>query len=473
MQYTINNIQTAQKSLTKRSQNDTLRRSERRCTCENCLDCILKIVMTTNNKHKMKNKEEMTGSLLSIYGKLIERGLLLAVSLVLLLSSTGLYAQDNRHIAIEGTEFSIGTLLEEVERQADITILNRGPAVPRGEMITTERSQYFVRDVIDQVLAGTEYIFVSSAVYTVIVVEHTDARGLRTFERVFVDTRTNRIVGINDIFGDEALGARAGTVDQMLVTQVLSGRTYTYHSSGDFTIITVTAFEGGREVERQIVVDMATGRVVPIESLLSPLMRMPMDDVLFDTFTFPTDYFPRIAIKTNLLYGATTTPNLGMEFFLNRFLTLDITAGWNPFVHTDNVKFAHWMVQPTLRFWITEPFNGHFVGLSGMYSNFNVSGLSQPYDWFGMFPRLARGGDPTRERSTYRFRGDAFGASLQYGHQWILSPRWSIEASINVGWLRLHYQEWEGGWCGTYIGHARRDWLGPTNAGISLIYIIR
>ena len=409
----------------------------------------------------------------------VNKNFIFSLVLTFLLCASTLQAQENRdrHIAIEGTEFSIGTLLQEVERQANITIINRGPAVPRDEVVAAEvRSQYFMRDVVDQVLAGTEYIFVASAIYTVIVVEHTDARGLRTFERVFVDTRTMRIVGIDEIFGDEALGARAGTVEQMLVTQVLSGRTYTYHSSGDFTIITVTAFEGGLEIERQIVVDMATRRVVPVESLLSPLVRMPMDDVLFDTFTFPQDYFPRIAIKTNLLYAATTTPNLGMEFFLNRFLTLDLSVGWNPFKWEDNVKFAHLMVQPTLRFWIQEPFNGHFLGLSGMFCYFNVSGIRQPYEWFGLFPRLARGGEPISNAvadQTYRFYGHAYGASLQYGHQWVLSPRWSIEASINVGWLRLHYEEWGGGLCGTYIGPARRDWFGPTNAGISLIYIIR
>ena len=426
----------------------------------------------------MENKE-ITRALLSVYGKLIERGLLTAkglvcvpaIVLVLLFSSTGLYAQDDRdrHITIEGTEFTIGTLLEEIERQANIRIVNRGPGVRRGEMVATQEvSRYFVRDVVNQVLAGTDFIHRASATYTVIVVEHTDSRGRRVFEQVFVDTSTGRIVGINDIFGDEALGARAGTVEQMLVTQVLSGRTYTFHSSGDFTIITVTVYERGVPAERQIIVDMATMEAIPLDRLLNPLLRMPMDEVVFDTFEFPLDYFPRLAIKTNLLYGATTTPNLGVEFFLNRFLTLDISAGFNPFVHRDNVKFAHWMIQPTLRFWITEPFNGHFLGLSGMYSNFNISGVRQPYEWFGLFPNLARGGS-----DGYRFRGDAYSVSLQYGHQWILSPRWAIEATVNVGYMFLNYQKWTGGICGTRIGSDRRHYFGPTNAGISLIYIIR
>ena len=194
----------------------------------------------------------------------------------------------------------------------------------------------------------------------------------------------------------------------------------------------------------------------------------------FFTYRLPSDYFPRFAIKTNLLYGATTTPNLGVEFFLNRFLTLDIAGGWNLFVHRENVKFAHWMVQPNLRYWVQEPFNGHFFGLSLMFCDFNVSGIRQPYEWFGLLPRLARGGEPTPERSTYRFRGNVLSASVQYGFQWVLSPRWSMEATINVGYMLLNYQRWTGGWCGErLLPDNRRHYFGPTNASISLIYVFR
>ena len=190
--------------------------------------------------------------------------------------------------------------------------------------------------------------------------------------------------------------------------------------------------------------------------------------VSFDRFQFPPDYFPRFALKTNLLYGATTSLNIGAEFFLNRFLTMDISLGWNPFVHRANVKFAHLMAQPTLRYWIYEPFNGHFLGLSLMYCHFNVSGIRQPYNWFGVFPNLALSGD-----DGYRFRGNAYSVSIQYGHQWVLSPRWAIEASVNVGYIFFDYQRWSGGWCGTLQGSSRRHYFGPTNAGITLMYIFR
>ena len=389
----------------------------------------------------------------------VNKKYIFSLVLILLLCVSTLHAQEDRRVMIEGESFTVGTLIQEIERQAQVSILNVSPFVNRSEVIRESASPEFVRDVVDQVLAGTPFVFRDANTFTVVIVERADG----VLDQVFVDRTTNRVVGINEVFGQEALGLRAQVLDQMLVDQVLSGRQYTFRSTGTYTIITIMVYHLGRYVERQIVVDVATGQVVPLERFLNPQITPQ-----FDTFVFPTDYFPRFAIKTNLLYGATTTPNLGVEFFLNRYLTLDISAGWNPFVHRDNRKFAHWMIQPTLRYWIQEPFNGFFLGLSLMYSNFNVSGITQPYEWFGVFPRLALSGD-----DGYRFRGDAYSVSLQLGHQWVLSPRWAIEASVNIGYMFLDYQRWGGGWCGLLQGTDQRHYFGPTNAGISLIYIFR
>jgi hypothetical protein len=375
---------------------------------------------------------------------------------LLLLLATTLHAQE-RQITLEGANFSVGELLEEIEAQTDITIVNRIPVADRGEVVGQMTSPEMVRDVVDQALAGTTYIYRSAATYVVVTVERSDDRGSRVLEQVFVEPVTGAIVGIGEIFG-EALGTNVGTIDQMLVSQVLSGRAYSYHSTGTYTIVTVMVDEGGTQVERQIAVDMATGNIVPIDRLLNP-GRFADDG--FSTYTFPgTEYLPRFSLKANLLYGATTTINLGAEFLLNRYLTLDISTGWNPFVYSNNKKFAHWMIQPTLRYWFQEPFNGHFLGASLMYSNFNVGGIKLPFD---MIPAL----------ENRRYRGDAYSVSLQYGHQWALSPRWAIEASLNAGYMFLNYQEFECGWCGEKIGSDRRHYLGPTNAAISLIYIIK
>lgn len=49
-------------------------------------------------------------------------------------------------------------------------------------------------------------------------------------------------------------------------------------------------------------------------------------------------YAPKFALKTNLLYWATTTPNLGMEFTLGRKTTMDISGNYNFWNFSDHKK---------------------------------------------------------------------------------------------------------------------------------------
>ena len=47
-------------------------------------------------------------------------------------------------------------------------------------------------------------------------------------------------------------------------------------------------------------------------------------------------YLPKFAIKTNALYWATSTPNLGFEVGLAKKLTLDISGNYNPWKFGDD-----------------------------------------------------------------------------------------------------------------------------------------
>ena len=66
-----------------------------------------------------------------------------------------------------------------------------------------------------------------------------------------------------------------------------------------------------------------------------------------------------IALKTNLLYWSSTTPNLGMEFGLGKHSTFNIAGGYNPWTldKDSNKKLKHWMVMPEYRYWLCERFN--------------------------------------------------------------------------------------------------------------------
>lgn len=163
----------------------------------------------------------------------------------------------------------------------------------------------------------------------------------------------------------------------------------------------------------------------------------------------------KAAIKTNLLYDATTSLNLGFEFGLGSKATLDISGNYNPWKF-GKAQWKHGLIQPEFRYWFCEKFNGSFLGIHAHYAHYNVGGLSF--------------NDNIKNN---RYQGDLYGAGISYGYQWILNNRWSIEATIGVGYARLVYDKYPCAECGTVIKSDHRNYWGPTKAAVSIIYILK
>jgi len=189
-------------------------------------------------------------------------------------------------------------------------------------------------------------------------------------------------------------------------------------------------------------------------------------------------YSQNFGIKSNLLYDATSTINLGVEFALADKLTLDVSANYNPWafpqkkVTTSEVivsqydaVFKHWMIQPELRWWFCEKFNGHFVGAHLHGGQMNIGGLTfLPDRW------------SDRGIQKNRIEGWFVGAGIAYGYHLIMSNRLSLEFSLGVGFMYLNYDKYANY---TSLRTPRKDtnsykmyYFGPTKAGISLIYMI-
>ena len=62
----------------------------------------------------------------------------------------------------------------------------------------------------------------------------------------------------------------------------------------------------------------------------------------------------KVALKSNLLYDATTTMNLGLEFGLARKWTLDVPVNYNPWKPDNGRRLRHWGIQPEVRYWFCE-----------------------------------------------------------------------------------------------------------------------
>ncbi len=165
-----------------------------------------------------------------------------------------------------------------------------------------------------------------------------------------------------------------------------------------------------------------------------------------------------VAVKTNLPYLATTTPNLGFEFGLGHNVSLELSGGYNPFEFSENRQLKHWVVWPELRYWTCGTFNGHFFGLHGVGGQFDLGGWDIPVWKF-------------KNLKEFRYDGNAIGAGLSYGYQWIINDRWGFEFTIGAGYVRFDYDVYSVN-DGSKQWDNKRNYFGPTKGGLSLVYII-
>lgn len=132
-----------------------------------------------------------------------------------------------------------------------------------------------------------------------------------------------------------------------------------------------------------------------------------------------------VGIKTNLLYDATATINLGAEVALAPRLSLDVSGNLNLWTWKDNMKWKHWMVQPELRWWTCSTFGGHFFAFHALAGQFNVGGLPTGRIKAPLFDLSSF--------ATSRYQGWAFGAGLGYGYAFPLGKHWNLEAELGLG----------------------------------------
>ena len=167
-----------------------------------------------------------------------------------------------------------------------------------------------------------------------------------------------------------------------------------------------------------------------------------------------------MGVKTNVLYDATSTINLGVEVGLAPKWTLDVSGNYNPWTFSDYKKLKHWMLQPEGRYWLCERFNGHFFGLHALGGEFNLSNLDLP---FGTFSAL--------ENS--RAQGWFAGGGVGYGYHWIWATTGAWRPnSASVSSTRTTSAT-SASIAASCWAAAHKNYLGVTKAAISIIYIIK
>ena len=190
-------------------------------------------------------------------------------------------------------------------------------------------------------------------------------------------------------------------------------------------------------------------------------------------------YSQNFGIKSNLLYDATSTINIGVEFALADQWTMDISGNLNPWsfpqqkiyssgkvVEEHDAIIKHWMLQPELRWWYCEKFNGHFFGAHAFGGQYNVGGLTFLPDSWGK-----------KGVQIKRFEGWLAGTGVSYGYHWILSNRFSLEFSLGVGYAYMKHDRYN-----NYTDSRLEEekdtykykihYFGLTKAGISVVFML-
>ena len=179
----------------------------------------------------------------------------------------------------------------------------------------------------------------------------------------------------------------------------------------------------------------------------------------------------KVALKNNLAYDALKTPNLSLELSIGRKWTLDTQVGMNFFFYTQDATSSHYRTKKNqslagsaraslldmrcLQRW--------FFGVHMHGGQMNVGGVNIPF--------VLQNGDG--KMSKHRYEGYFLGGGLSAGYQWIISSRFNMEASLGVGYIHARYDKYKCTTCGKKLGTGSSDYIGPTKAAISIIYLLK
>lgn len=179
-----------------------------------------------------------------------------------------------------------------------------------------------------------------------------------------------------------------------------------------------------------------------------------------------TALYKGIAIRTNLAYAASATPNIGLEFPLGERISVGFNAGLKPWPRwflwdwdkTVEKKWRHLLVAPEFRFWPSGVYEKLFIGSDLIYTHYNVGAVKFP---FGMYPSVRNN----------RLQGDFYGLGVFAGWSWWLSDHWRLEAEAGVGAGYADARKFQCAYCGLEVGSQQGPVIIP-KLGVNLSYNI-
>ena len=161
-----------------------------------------------------------------------------------------------------------------------------------------------------------------------------------------------------------------------------------------------------------------------------------------------TDY--HLSLRANLLRWATLTPDLGVEWRICPSWGIAVNGSWTSWTWSDkDHRYALWEVAPEVRYYMGEK-KAWYLGAMFKAGQFNY--------------KLSETGK----------QGDLMGGGITAGYRLRLNKALDLDFNLGLGYLNADYEKYEV-IDGVRVrrGNETKDWWGPINAGVTLVWKIK
>ena len=158
-----------------------------------------------------------------------------------------------------------------------------------------------------------------------------------------------------------------------------------------------------------------------------------------------TDY--HLSLRANLLRWATLTPDLGVEWRICPSWGIAVNGSWTSWTWSDkDHRYALWEVAPEVRYYMGEK-KAWYLGAMFKAGQFNY--------------KLSETGK----------QGDLMGGGITAGYQLRLNKALDLDFNLGLGYLNADFEKYEV-IDGVRVrrGNETKDWWGPINAGVTLVW---
>ena len=154
-----------------------------------------------------------------------------------------------------------------------------------------------------------------------------------------------------------------------------------------------------------------------------------------------------LSLRANLLRWATLTPDLGVEWRICPSWSIAVNGSWTSWTWSDkDRRYALWEVAPEIRYYMGEK-KAWYLGAMFKAGQFNY--------------KLSETGK----------QGDLMGGGITTGYQLRLNKALTLDFNLGLGYLNADFEKYEV-IDGVRVrrGNETKDWWGPINAGVTLVW---